>query len=90
MTQVSSGIEKAWRGTAPFHETMRELLEMRYLWHWALRLDNARLVAELGSVPHTPLDLTVERTLAGLGCIAPGAGINAGAGATVRSVLPRA
>jgi nucleoside-diphosphate-sugar epimerase len=57
------------RLAAPFHETMRELLEMRYLWERPLRLDNARLVAELGAEPHTPLEVAVERTLQGLGCI---------------------
>lgn len=54
---------------APFNETMRELLEMRYLWQQPLRLDNARLVATLGEEPHTPLEVAVERTLAGLGCL---------------------
>jgi nucleoside-diphosphate-sugar epimerase len=54
---------------APFNETMREVLEMRYLWREALRLDNAALVAVLGAEPHTPLDVAVERTLAGLGCM---------------------
>ena len=34
---------------APFHETMREMLEMRYLWRQPLQLDNARLAAELGA-----------------------------------------
>lgn len=56
---------------APFNETMRELLEMRYLWRQPLRLDNARLLAALGTEPHTPLDVAVERTLAGLGCLPP-------------------
>ncbi len=54
---------------APFHTTMRELLEMRYLWREPLRLDNARLVAELGAEPRTSLDDAVERTLLGLGCL---------------------
>lgn len=59
------------RLAAPFHETMRELLEMRYLWQEPLRLDNRRLLATLGAEPHTPLDSAVERTLAGLGCLPP-------------------
>jgi nucleoside-diphosphate-sugar epimerase len=42
---------------------------MRYLWRQPFRLDNARLLAELGTEPHTPLDVAVERTLAGLGCL---------------------
>ena len=54
---------------APFHTTMRELLEMRYLWREPLRLDNARLVAELGQEPRTPLEDAVERTLMGLHCL---------------------
>jgi nucleoside-diphosphate-sugar epimerase len=57
------------RLAAPFNETLRELWEMRYLWQQAVRLDNARLVAVLGSEPHTPLDVAVERTLEGLGCL---------------------
>lgn len=54
---------------APFHETMREMLEMRYLWRQPLRLDNVRLLAELGAEPHTPLAQAVETTLLGLGCL---------------------
>jgi nucleoside-diphosphate-sugar epimerase len=45
------------------------MLEMRYLWREAVRLDNARLTAVLGREPHTPLDEAVEATLMGLGCI---------------------
>ena len=58
------------RLASPSVPTLRELLEMRYLWRQALRLDNTRLKAMLGSEPHTPLDDAVEATLAGLGCIA--------------------
>lgn len=54
---------------APFVTTMRELLEMRYLWREPVQLDNARLVATLGREPHTPIDVAVETTLAGLGCL---------------------
>jgi nucleoside-diphosphate-sugar epimerase len=57
------------RLATPFNETLRELWEMRYLWRQAVRLDNARLVAVLGAEPHTPLDVAVERTLEGLGCL---------------------
>lgn len=56
---------------APFAPTLRELLEMRYLWRQPLRLDNTRLKAFLGDEPHTPLEQAVEATLTGLGCIAP-------------------
>jgi nucleoside-diphosphate-sugar epimerase len=52
--------------------TMRELLEMRYLWQEPVRMDNARLRAVLGSEPHTPLDQAVEATLAGLDCLPGG------------------
>lgn len=54
---------------APFNETMREMLEMRYLWRRPLRLDNAGLLAVLGAEPHTPLDDAVAATLAGLNCL---------------------
>lgn len=54
---------------SPFVETMRELLEMRYLWRQPVRLDNARLIATLGYEPHTPLDDAMEATLRGLGCL---------------------
>jgi nucleoside-diphosphate-sugar epimerase len=47
---------------SPFVPVLRELREMRYLW-------NARLLAALGSEPHTPLDHAVRRTLEGLGCL---------------------
>ncbi|WP_321957218.1 NAD-dependent epimerase/dehydratase family protein [Burkholderia cenocepacia] len=54
---------------APFVTTMRELLEMRYLWREPIRMDNARVTAVLGREPVTPLDTAVEATLAGLGCL---------------------
>ncbi|MBJ9730857.1 MULTISPECIES: NAD-dependent epimerase/dehydratase family protein [Burkholderia cepacia complex] len=52
---------------APFVTTLRELLEMRYLWREPIRMDNARVTAVLGREPVTPLDTAVEATLAGLG-----------------------
>lgn len=58
------------RLASPFAPTLRELLEMRYLWRQPLRMDNTRLKALLGSEPHTPLDDAVAATLAGLRCIA--------------------
>ncbi|MCB8882492.1 SDR family NAD(P)-dependent oxidoreductase [Acidisoma cellulosilytica] len=51
---------------APFNTTMRELLEMRYLWREEITLDNTRLRGILGEEPHTPLDQAVTATLAGL------------------------
>ncbi len=56
----------ALRFVAPFNETMREMLEMRYLWRRPLTLTNARLTAFLGAEPHTPLDEAVRATLKGL------------------------
>jgi nucleoside-diphosphate-sugar epimerase len=54
---------------APFMVVMRELLEMRYLWRTPLRMSNARLVAELGAEPHTPIDEAVRATLGAMGCL---------------------
>ncbi len=56
---------------APFNETFREMLEMRYLWRAPLRLDNARLAALLGEEPHTPLDAAVRTTLEAMDCLSP-------------------
>jgi nucleoside-diphosphate-sugar epimerase len=53
---------------APFVETFREMIEMRYLWSRTMLLDNRKLVAFLGSEPHTPTDEALRATLAGLGC----------------------
>lgn len=60
----------AIRLIAPFNETMREMLEMRYLWQRPLRLANAKLDAFLDGEPHTPLDDAVRTTLTALGCLA--------------------
>lgn len=54
---------------APFNATLRELLEMRYLWRQSVRLDNTKLVNFLGAEPYTPLDKAVRMTLQGLGCL---------------------
>ncbi len=54
---------------APFVPFMRELKEMRYLWWAPLRMPNARLVAELGREPQTPIDEAVQTTLISLGCL---------------------
>ena len=53
---------------APFVETFREMLEMRYLWRTSVQLDNRKLVAFLGEEPHTDLDRALRATLRGLGC----------------------
>jgi nucleoside-diphosphate-sugar epimerase len=55
---------------SPFVETFRELLEMRYLQRMPIGLDNAKLVAFLGSEPHTPLDSAIRATLDDMGCLA--------------------
>jgi nucleoside-diphosphate-sugar epimerase len=53
---------------APFVETLREMIEMRYLWKVPLQLDNRKLVAFLGREPHTPIEEALRETLNGLGC----------------------
>ena len=58
---------------APFMETFRELLEMRYLWRGPIGLDNAKLVRFLGDDPHTPLDAAIARDPGGHGLLADGA-----------------
>jgi nucleoside-diphosphate-sugar epimerase len=60
------------RFASPFVATLRELLEMRYLWRQPVRMRNARLLAVLGREPHTPLDEAVEATLVGVGCLREG------------------
>jgi nucleoside-diphosphate-sugar epimerase len=57
---------------SPFIETLREMLEMRYLWQRSLLLDNSKLVRFLGQEPHTPLDEALRTTLSGLGCMPDG------------------
>jgi len=59
---------------APFVPLCRELMEMRYLWETPVQLNNARLTAELGAEPHTPLDAAVHATLVHMGCLAGGQG----------------
>jgi nucleoside-diphosphate-sugar epimerase len=54
---------------SPFVTVFRGMLELRYLWQRPLRLDNAKLVAFLGTEPHTPIDGAVRSTLEGLGCL---------------------
>jgi len=53
-----------------FNETMREMVEMHYLWEQPVLLDNARVVARLGAEPHTPIDEALRAALTGLGCLA--------------------
>lgn len=62
---------------SPFIETLREMLEMRYLWQRSLLLDNSKLVRFLGQEPHTPLDEALRTTLSGLGCMPDALGASA-------------
>lgn len=62
----------ALRLLAPFNTTLREVLEMRYLWHTSLALDNRKLVAVLGAEPHTALPRALMDTLTALGCVPDG------------------
>ncbi len=57
---------------APFVETFREMIEMRWLWRQSLELVNDKLVSFLGEEPHTPLDVALADTLRGLGCLPHG------------------
>ncbi len=59
----------AIKAMAPFNETMREMLEMRYLWDRPVLLDNSKLVARLGEEPRTPIVEALRATLAGLGAL---------------------
>ncbi len=69
----------AVRLLSPVVPLFREMNEMRYLWQRPVRLDNAKLVAFLGSEPHTPIDLAVRRSLEALGCLAPAGGVTVAA-----------
>jgi nucleoside-diphosphate-sugar epimerase len=51
--------------------TLREAIEMGYLWQKPLRLGNHKLVALIGAEPHTPLDQAVRSSLEALGCLPP-------------------
>ena len=55
---------------ALFVPTWAALLEMRYLWDTPHRLDNDKLMALIGSEPHTPLPLAAQQALADLGFLA--------------------
>jgi nucleoside-diphosphate-sugar epimerase len=56
---------------APFVALLREMIEMGYLWRVPLKLDNRKLVALIGTEPHTPLDEAVRQSLEGLACLPP-------------------
>ncbi|NWH08111.1 MAG: NAD-dependent epimerase/dehydratase family protein [Alphaproteobacteria bacterium] len=59
----------ALRALAPFAETLRETLEMRYLWTNTLLLDNRKLTRFLGREPHTPIAEALRVTLAAQGSL---------------------
>jgi nucleoside-diphosphate-sugar epimerase len=48
---------------APFVRVCREMREMRYLWQVPIQLDNAKLCAQIGAEPHTPIEAALEATL---------------------------
>ena len=54
---------------APFNETFRELLEMRYLWRKPIGLDGTKLARFLGDVPHASLDAALRVTLSDMGVL---------------------
>jgi len=56
----------AVKAIAPFNETMREMLEMRYLWDEPVLLDNSKLKARLGEEPRTPIVEALRAALAGM------------------------
>ncbi len=64
---------------APFNETMRELLEMRYLWRSPIGLDGTKLAAFVGETAATPLVCALRASLPDLGVEE---GVVAGADAT--------
>lgn len=71
---------------APFNESLREMLEMRYLWNEPVLLDDTRLVAHLGAEPRTPLVEALRTALAGQSSLPLGEGgerSEAGGGASI-------
>lgn len=55
---------------APFGGFPREAVEIEPVWRHPIRLDNDRLVALIGTEPHTGLDEVVAQTLADMDCLA--------------------
>jgi nucleoside-diphosphate-sugar epimerase len=54
------------RVLAPMSPTVRSLCTMRYLWQRAHAMDNTRLLALVGTEPHTPFDLAARQALQNL------------------------
>ncbi|HWW27924.1 MAG TPA: hypothetical protein VNZ85_18725, partial [Caulobacter sp.] len=72
---------------SPVVPLFREMAEMRYLWRAPLALDDRKLQAFLGEVPHTPLDRAVEGSLRGLGCLEVSNPLPAGEGGARRAAV---
>lgn len=54
---------------APFHRTSKELLEMKYLWQNPVKMNNTKLLDELGEEPQTPIREAVQSTLEAMNCL---------------------
>ncbi|ATC94869.1 NAD-dependent epimerase/dehydratase family protein [Pseudoalteromonas tunicata] len=54
---------------APFNTTIKELIEMKYLWKQPVRMKNNKLLQLLGEEPSTPIDKAIEDTLIALNCL---------------------
>lgn len=54
---------------APFGGFPKEAVEIEPVWRHPMRLDNGRLIKLLGEEPRTPIGITVNRTLTGMGCL---------------------
>ena len=54
---------------APFNETLREMIKMRYLWRKPAKLVDEKLVAFLGGKPYTPIDVALRTTLTSMRCL---------------------
>jgi nucleoside-diphosphate-sugar epimerase len=77
-------------GLSPVVPLFGEMAEMRYLWREPLVLDDRKLRAFLGEVPHTPLDVAVGASLRALGCLEGSHGVNplpAGEGGARRAAV---
>lgn len=54
---------------SPFNETIRELVDMKYLWRTEIQMDNTKLRDLLGHEPSTDIRVALEETLIGLKCL---------------------
>jgi nucleoside-diphosphate-sugar epimerase len=74
---------------SPLVETLRELMEMRYLWRKPIGLDDSKLRGFLGEVPATPLDAAMRETLGDMGCLGEAVVLPARAAVSVTSCAAR-